>query len=71
MYLVIEHENGFATLYGHLSAIDVEEGDTVKAGEQIGQIGATGFATGPHLHFEVRVNGQHTDPAEYLLVGEE
>lgn len=71
MYLVIEHENGFATLYGHLSAIDVEEGDTVKAGEQIGQIGATGFATGPHLHFEVRVNGQHTDPAEYLPVGEE
>lgn len=68
MYLVIEHENGFATLYGHLSAIDVEEGDTVKAGEQIGQIGATGFATGPHLHFEVRVNGQHTDPAEYLPV---
>ena len=71
MYLVIEHENGFATLYGHLSAIDVEEGDTVKAGEQIGQIGATGFATGPHLHFEVRRDGQHTDPAEYLLVGEE
>lgn len=66
MYLVIEHENGFATLYGHLSAIDVEEGDTVKAGEQIGQIGATGFATGPHLHFEVRVNGQHTDPEIYL-----
>ena len=71
MYLVIEHENGFATLYGHLSAIDVEEGDTVKAGEQIGQIGATGFATGPHLHFEVRRDGQHTDPAEYLPVGEE
>lgn len=71
MYLVIEHENGFATLYGHLSAIDVEEGDTVKAGEQIGQIGATSFATGPHLHFEVRVNGQHLDPAEYLPVGEE
>ena len=68
MYLVIEHENGFATLYGHLSAIDVEEDDTVKAGEQIGQIGATGFATGPHLHFEVRVNGQHTDPMEYLPV---
>ena len=71
MYLVIEHENGFATLYGHLSSIDVEEGDTVKAGDQIGQIGATGFATGPHLHFEVRRDGEHLDPTEYLTVGKE
>lgn len=71
MYLVIEHENEFATLYAHLSSIDVEEGDTVKAGEQIGQIGATGFATGPHLHFEVRRDGEHLDPTEYLTVGKE
>jgi murein DD-endopeptidase MepM/ murein hydrolase activator NlpD len=59
----IRHSNDRTTLYGHLSRIDVRKGQHVDQGVRIGAVGATGWATGPHLHFEVRVKGQHQDPA--------
>jgi murein DD-endopeptidase MepM/ murein hydrolase activator NlpD len=63
---VIDHGGGMATLYGHQSQIVVSEGQHVNAGDVIGYIGSTGFSTGPHLHFEVRINGNTVDPAPYL-----
>ena len=65
-YVVIDHGNGLSTVYAHMSAFTKPFGSVVKAGEQIGAIGTTGASTGPHLHFEVRVNGQHTQPRGYL-----
>jgi murein DD-endopeptidase MepM/ murein hydrolase activator NlpD len=62
----INHHNGFVTIYGHLSSIDVSVGQTVSKGSSIGVMGATGDATGIHLHFEVHVNGSLKDPLEYL-----
>ena len=64
--VMIDHGGGIATLYAHLSRVDVTMGQTVAQGEQIGAIGATGEATGPHLHFEVRVNNKPTDPVPWL-----
>jgi len=63
---VIDHGGGMATLYGHQSRIVVTAGQHVNAGDIIGYIGSTGFSTGPHLHFEVRINGNTVDPAPYL-----
>jgi murein DD-endopeptidase MepM/ murein hydrolase activator NlpD len=63
---VIDHGGGMATLYGHQSQIVVSEGQHVNAGDVIGYVGSTGFSTGPHLHFEVRINGNTVDPAPYL-----
>jgi len=65
-YVVIRHDNGYETLYGHLSAIYVSQGQYVSQGEAIGAIGSTGYSTGPHLHFEVRINGATVDPLNYL-----
>ncbi len=62
----IDHGGGIATLYAHLSRVDVAVGQVVQQGQQIGAIGATGFATGDHLHFEVRVNNTPTDPVPWL-----
>jgi murein DD-endopeptidase MepM/ murein hydrolase activator NlpD len=63
---VIDHGNGLATAYGHQSSIAVACGQDVAQGQTIGYIGSTGHSTGPHLHFEVRVNGSPVDPLGYL-----
>ena len=63
---VIDHGGGLATAYGHQSRIAVSVGQSVAQGEIIGNVGSTGHSTGPHLHFEVRVNGQAVDPLGYL-----
>ena len=65
-YVMIDHGNGFVTLYGHLSKILVTNGQTVKRGDQIGIVGSSGRSTGPHLHFEIRRNGVGVDPMAYL-----
>jgi len=60
--VVVRHRNGHSTLYAHLSKIHVRKGQSVTQGQDIGAVGSTGTATGPHLHFEFRVNGVHRDP---------
>jgi murein DD-endopeptidase MepM/ murein hydrolase activator NlpD len=65
----IDHGNGLATRYGHLSEIDVKVGQMVRIGETIGRIGSTGRSTGPHLHYETRVNGEAVDPQKFLRAG--
>lgn len=64
--VIIDHGDGVSTLYGHNSKLKVSEGDTVKAGQVIGLAGSTGWATGPHVHFEVRVNGTPQNPMNWL-----
>lgn len=66
MAVLIEHGDKLQSLSAHLSRIDVEIGDFVMAGQQIGLVGATGRATGPHLHFELWRNGHPQDPLQYL-----
>ena len=65
-YIDIDHGNGIMTRYGHTSKRFVVVGEQVHRGEVIGLIGSTGHSTGPHLHFEVRVNGQHVNPMPYI-----
>ena len=65
-YIMIDHGGGISTLYGHLSDVYVEEGDIVVAGEPIGAVGSTGWSTGPHLHFEVRIDGKAVNPLPYI-----
>lgn len=62
----IDHGNGLATRYGHLSAIDVEEGQTIRIGQIVGRVGSTGRSTGPHLHYETRIDGEAVDPQKFL-----
>jgi len=66
-YTCINHGGGIATCYAHQSVILVKVGDQVKRGQVIGLVGTTGYSTGPHLHFEVRINGQVTNPLPWLL----
>jgi murein DD-endopeptidase MepM/ murein hydrolase activator NlpD len=62
----INHGDGYVTRYAHQDSIDVAVGDLVKRGQRIGTVGATGRASGPHLHFEVLKNGQYVDPRSYI-----
>ena len=62
----IDHGNGIVTRYGHMAEVLAAEGQTVKAGDTIGRIGSTGRSTGPHLHYEVRVDGEPVDPERFL-----
>jgi secretion/DNA translocation related TadE-like protein len=64
--VVIDHGSGMVTYYAHLSAVGVAAGTIVAAGQQVGAVGSTGNATGPHLHFEVRIGGAARDPAAFL-----
>ncbi len=64
--IIIDHGSGYATVYAHMSKILVDDGQAVKKGALIGRVGQTGVATGPHLHFEVRVNGVARNPLSYL-----
>ena len=66
----IDHGNGKATLYAHLSRHDVRKGSRVQQGQRIGAVGSTGWSTGPHLHFEFRVNGNHQDPLRVAKASE-
>jgi len=62
----IDHGNGMETYYAHCSRLIATEGHKVEEGEVIAEVGSTGNSTGPHLHFEVRINGEPKDPAEWL-----
>jgi len=62
----VDHGNGLSTRYGHLSAIDVSEAQNVRVGQVIGKVGSTGRSTGPHLHYETRVDGDAVDPQKFL-----
>ncbi len=66
--VIIDHGNGISTLYAHNNSVAVSVGDTVAQGQTIAYIGCTGYAYGNHCHFEVRINGQHTDPLKYVNV---
>ncbi|MDB5563573.1 MAG: hypothetical protein JWP84_139 [Tardiphaga sp.] len=65
----IDHGNGLATRYGHMSEIHVKVGDTIKIGQVIGLVGSTGRSTGPHLHYETRIDGEAVDPQKFLRAG--
>jgi murein DD-endopeptidase MepM/ murein hydrolase activator NlpD len=60
--VVVQHNARQNTVYAHLSRMQVKRGQTIKQGDIIGAVGSTGLSTGPHLHFEFRVNGRHVDP---------
>jgi len=64
--IIMDHGGGYTTLYAHLDVIDVEVGKVYKKGETIALSGNTGYSTGPHLHFEVRMNGDYVDPLTYV-----
>ena len=64
--VVIDHGFGYQTLYGHMYTIGVLEGNNVKRGDIIGTVGSTGYSKGPHLHYEVHVNGHHVNPIDYF-----
>jgi murein DD-endopeptidase MepM/ murein hydrolase activator NlpD len=65
----VDHGNGLATRYGHLSEIDVSVGQSIRLGQTVGRLGSTGRSTGPHLHYETRVGGEAIDPQKFLRAG--
>ena len=68
--VIVKHQNNQTTVYAHLSRISVKKGQSISQGQNLGAVGATGWATGPHLHFEFRVNGAHRDPLTIARQGE-
>ena len=66
--VIIDHGGGVQTLYAHGSSIEVQVGQSVKAGDLILKVGMTGYATGPHAHFEIRINGETLDPLDFLAI---
>jgi murein DD-endopeptidase MepM/ murein hydrolase activator NlpD len=64
--VIVRHGNNHSTVYAHLSRIQVRKGQTVQKGQTVGAVGSTGWSTGPHLHFEFRVNGKHVDPQKVI-----
>ncbi len=69
-YVIVRHGGGYATLYGHLSAIHVKKGAKISRGGTVGLLGSSGRSTGPHLHYEVHYRGKAVDPEKYLSVAE-
>jgi len=67
IYIILDHGGGISTLYAHLSNISVSVGDEVRIGDPIGNVGSTGWSTGPHLHFEVRHGGRAVNPRPYII----
>lgn len=67
-YILINHGGGVYTVYMHCSKLLVDVGDKVNQGDKIGLVGSTGYSTGPHLHFGVRINGTYYDPLNYVVV---
>jgi murein DD-endopeptidase MepM/ murein hydrolase activator NlpD len=65
----VDHGNGFSTRYGHMSEIDVKVGQAVRIGQALGKIGSTGRSTGPHLHYETRIDDEPVDPQKFLRAG--
>ena len=65
--VIIDHGGGVQTLYAHGSEIVVQLGQTVAAGDEILKVGSTGYSTGPHAHFEIRIDGQTINPVDYLV----
>ena len=65
----INHGNGISTRYGHMSEILVKVGQSIRIGQTIGKIGSTGRSTGPHLHYETRIEGDAVDPQKFLRAG--
>lgn len=65
--IIVEHDNNMKSYYAHLSKINVQVGDNVQKGDKIGEVGNTGNSTGPHLHFELRVNDEPVDPLKYII----
>ena len=64
--VIVQHKNGYQTIYAHLDKINTKKGKTVKQGDLIGSAGNTGVSTGPHLHFGVRKNGKFVNPMNFL-----
>ena len=67
-YCMVAHEGGYSTLYAHCSRITASSGSAVRRGEKIAEVGETGFATGPHLHFELQKDGVYLNPIYYVSV---
>ena len=65
-YVIVDHGDGYSSLYAHCSSLSVSNGQTVSKGQQLGNVGSTGNSTGPHLHFEIRKDGVRVNPANYL-----
>jgi murein DD-endopeptidase MepM/ murein hydrolase activator NlpD len=65
-YIILSHSGGFQTMYAHMSLTSVRQGVSVRQGQKIGEVGNTGYSTGPHLHFAVFKNGKAVNPLEFL-----